>query len=181
MHSKRCRMIRGRIFNIRFSFHIYIYILFVRYNCRIINTHKYFQFRCIFHKCLLHLSKIDIQPFSSIFLNIYEYIDRERETHKFDNLSSRQCKKTFIFRNIKIYFRVRFDSKIVLLKFFPVAKYVKRRRKCLVRDIDRATTLIIHVTITREHVSGFEGSTWQKNIARKNVARSSKSHARRIS
>lgn len=168
------------IFDFLFIY-IYIFYSFGTIVGTIINTHKYFQFRCIFHKCLLHLSKIDIQPFSSIFLNIYEYIDRERETHKFDNLSSRQCKKTFIFRNIKIYFRVRFDSKIVLLKFFPVAKYVKRRRKCLVRDIDRATTLIIHVTITREHVSGFEGSTWQKNIARKNVARSSKSHARRIS
>lgn len=87
MHSKRCKISEEEFSIFDFLF-IYIYISFVGYNCRTIDMHKYSQFRCIFHKCLLHLSKIDIQPFSSIFLNveyIYEYIyiqtDTEKERH----------------------------------------------------------------------------------------------------
>lgn len=60
------------------------------------------------------------------FEYIYEYIDREKETHKFDNLSSRQCKKTFIFRNIKIYFRVRFDC---IIKILPCREIRETKKK----------------------------------------------------
>lgn len=127
MHSKRCKISEEEFSIFDFLF-IYIYIfhslgtIVVPSICTNIPNFvaSFINVFCIYQKSIFNHSL-------RFFLNveyIYEYIytdrHRERETHKFDNLIV-ECKKTFIFRNAKIYFRVRSDSKIVI-KILPSSR-----------------------------------------------------------